>query len=569
MVKELRFTLAAIILAPLFTGCAVYSDKRVSDTYANDMHRATKDQVFQQRDATSLAAKRDAQTVDKPFIAGKARPLAREVSLPAPLRGSVDTVMLYKNDADLSTIAARIQQATGIMVKVTPDALLPLEAFRPRLAEAKAGGVEAGAAPSTASLDNPTALLPPIPEGGIRIDGPGLANSTAMPMLIKPLIANGSQPLPAVLDSVALRLGVYWKYDPSIGALVFYRTETRAFEVRNAEIIAGSEMGVDLSGGVDNKTTSGIKSQSQSFLAISKDEKGPLDAIVGRVKQFMTQSGQVAFGNGGLIVVTDTKTALDQIEKYLELENKMRSRRVELVFEEITIEKSQSAQAGMNWNLMFQSQGRSNTVDVTGLNSLLEQEGAALALGVSVGTGQWAGSSIAMQALSKVGKVVDVKLNTFGSNNGQPATIGRPERQKYISELEQTKSYSDSSAPTVSVTQEEEVSGRILTVVPYAYSNGDINLAIKFDSTPTPEFTKQVLPDGSYVQSPHSITDVLVRTAMVRSGQPFVISAYSQNSTAYAERRVDRNATILFGGSDLADQSDRVTVQVLTAVVRE
>lgn len=564
-------TLLSITIAAAVTGCAVYSDKKATDAYADDISRSSHNQVNLQREAASIAAKRSAQIVNRPFIAGKARPIAREVTLPAPLRGSVDTVMLFSDDADLVGLAARIQRSTGIMVKVTPDALMPLESFTPRLADPRSGtntGV-AISAPSTAWLDNPVALDSPLPVGGFRTGGPARPMVPVLPVSTRPLTANGSQPLPAVLDSIALRLGVYWKYDAEIGGLVFYRTETRSFEVRNAEMQAASEMGIDLSGGVDSKGSSGIKSDSKSSLATIKDEKGPLEAIVGRVQQFMTQAGQVAAGNGGLIVVTDTKTALDQIERYLEQENRMRSRRVELVFEEITIENTQSSQAGIDWNLMFQSGGQGNGLDVNGLNSLIEQEGAAISLGASVGSGQWAGSSIAMQALSKVGKIVDRKLNTFGSNNGQPATTGRPERQKYISELEQTQSYSDSSAPTVSVTQEEEVSGRILTVVPFAYANGDINLAVKYDNTPTPQFEKQVLPDGSYVQSPRSITDVLVRTATVRSGQPFVISAYSQDSTAYSERRVDRKAPMLFGGSDIADKSERVTVLVLTAMVRE
>jgi hypothetical protein len=191
-------------------------------------------------------------------------------------------------------------------------------------------------------------------------------------------------------------------------------------------------------------------------------------------------------------------------------------------------------------------------------------------LGASVGSGQWKGSSISAQALSKVGKIVDQKMNTFGAVNGQPATAGRPERQKYIDKLEQTASNSDASQPTVTVTQSEEVSGRIITVIPYAYSDGDINIAIKYDNTPTPVFEKQpVGQDGSYVQSPRSVSDVLVRSAMLRSGQPYVISAATVNNANYNERRTDRNVPIIAGGSDIADKTDRVTVFVLTALVRE
>lgn len=564
---NLRLSVVAVAVSLLATGCAVSNEKKATSALADASYAGTESQVHQARDASSIAAKREAQVVNRPYIAGKARPLAREVTLPAPLRGDVNTVLLFNDDADLVTLASRIQNATGIMVKVTPDALLPLESFSPRLADSRVSRDNSSVvAPMTASLDALVALDAPLPVGGVRADGPRRAAST-IPTSSRPLRPNGSQPLPGVLDSIALRLGVYWKYDADIGALVFYRTETRSFEVRNAEFTVSSKMGIDLTGGID-ASTSGIKSDSQTLLEVDNDES-PMEAIVRRVAQYMTQAGQVAAGGGGLLVVTDTKTALDQISKYIEHENRMRSRRVEFVFEEITVERNDSDQGGINWNLMFESAGQGTGVNVSGLNSLLEQEGAALSLGASIGTGQWANTSVALQALSRVGKVVDRKLNTFGSNNGQPVTTGRPERQRYISEMEQTQSTSDSSAPTVSVSQETEVSGRLLTLLPQAYANGDINLALKYDNTPTPVFEKQVMPDGSYVQSPRSVTDVLVRTATVRSGQPFVISAYSHNSSSFDQRRTDRRLPMLFGGSDVVNQNDRVTVLVLTAMVRE
>jgi hypothetical protein len=379
-----------------------------------------------------------------------------------------------------------------------------------------------------------------------------------------------SQMLAPTLDSIAMRLGVYWKYDDALAAIVFYRTETRSFEIRGAEMAASSEMAIDLSGGVDNSGTSGLNSKSKANIAVAEPKIGPVEGLIQRVSQFMSLSGKIAAGSGGLLVVTDIKSSLDQIENFIKEENKMRSRRIDLVFEEITVERTSSSQGSVNWNVMFRSGGSGNGVDINGLNSLVEQEGAALSMGASVGSGQWKGSSVTAQALSKVGKIVDQKMNTFGAVNGQPATSGRPERQKYIDKLEQTASNSDASQPTVTVTQAEEVSGRIITVIPYAYSDGDINMAIKYDNTPTPIFEKQqVGSDGSFVQSPKSVSDVLVRSAMLRSGQPYVISATTVNNANYNERRTDRNVPLLFGGSDFADKTDRVTVFVLTALVRE
>lgn len=572
--KKNNFLPAVLAIAvALASGCSTYKDKKAIDDLEADLGGATNEHVARNMKTVTLDAKRAAQDVNRPYITGKAIPLSREVTLPAPLRGTVNTTMLYKDDADLITLAQRITEATGIPVKVMADALLPMEDFGPRLTDAQNGqsSFAGRSAPMTAST-NPVALSSPLPGEGYTPIAPVPAGIATQAPASKNAVAaqSGNALLATTLDSIAMRLGVYWKYDDALGAIVFFRTETRSFEIRGAEMAASSEMAIDLSGGVDNSGTSGLNSKSKANIAVPEPKIGPVEGLVQRVTQFMSRSGKIAAGSGGLLVVTDVKSSLDQIESFINQENKMRSRRIDLVFEEITVERSTSSQGSLNWNLVFNGGGSGNGVDINGLNSLLEQEGAALSLGTSVGSGQWKGSSISAQALSKVGKIVDQKMNTFGAVNGQPATSGRPERQKYIDKLEQTASNSNASQPTVTVTQAEEVSGRIITVIPYAYSDGDINMAIKYDNTPTPVFEKQpVGPDGSFVQSPRSVSDVLVRSAMLRSGQPYVISATTANNSTYNERRTDRNAPILFGGSDVADKTDRVTVFVLTALVRE
>ncbi|WP_221033732.1 hypothetical protein, partial [Pseudomonas cannabina] len=365
---------AALVLAiALASGCSVYHDKRVTDRYVDDMGRSSNEQLGRSVDSVTLDAKRAAQDVSRPYITGKAIPLSREVTLPAPLRGMVDTTMLFKDDGDLTTIAQRIKQTTGIPVKVMPDALLPAEMFMPRLERGTGGGAMPSAPMSM--TQPPVALSSPLPGAGFS---PTVAVSSTSPKSqpALPLIRNGSQPLEAALDSIAMRMSVYWKYDDQVGAIIFYRTETRNFEIRGAELATTSNMSLELSGGMDTTSTSGISSKSKSSLDVESKKEGPMSGIVNRISQFMTRAGQIAIGSGGMVVVTDTKAVLDQIEGLVALENKMRTRRIDLVFEEITIEKTNSEQGSANWNLAFNG-GTGNTVTSGGLNFLLEQEGAA------------------------------------------------------------------------------------------------------------------------------------------------------------------------------------------------
>nr|WP_315847390.1 hypothetical protein [uncultured Achromobacter sp.] len=165
------------------------------------------------------------------WIAGRPQPLARDVTLPPALRANVNTTLLFENSAaDLKTLADRIQIATGILTHVSADALLPAEYFLPRLA------VDQGVATASANFAAATAdTLVPALVPGIAVDriaGPVLPQGVARTKMAP--LPPGQAPLATVLDSIALRLGVYWRYDEKIGALRFYRTETKSYVVRTA-----------------------------------------------------------------------------------------------------------------------------------------------------------------------------------------------------------------------------------------------------------------------------------------------------------------------------------------------
>src|SRR3546814_19912899 len=75
-------------------------------------------------------------------------------------------------------------------------------------------------------------------------------------------LPDGVRPLAEALDAVANRLAVHWKYDDKTAAIVFYRVETKAFNVRALLTTATVNAGIGLdgksggSGGADSKSGS-------------------------------------------------------------------------------------------------------------------------------------------------------------------------------------------------------------------------------------------------------------------------------------------------------------------------
>jgi hypothetical protein len=72
------------------------------------------------------------QEVARPFLAGKRVAVARNVTLPLPLRNKVDTMVMFpERTMPLAVVAQRITMSTGIPVKIDSDVYLPANVLMP------------------------------------------------------------------------------------------------------------------------------------------------------------------------------------------------------------------------------------------------------------------------------------------------------------------------------------------------------------------------------------------------------------------------------------------------------
>ncbi len=556
-----RTVAAAIALAALAGCSALQSTDRINARADSEGATHTRTlELFKDRAGDTERAK--GQVVDLPWIAGKPQPLARDVTLPPALRANINTTLLFEsNAADLKTLADRIQIATGILTQVSGDALLPAEYFLPRLASEQGTVAAATLGASTADTLVP-ALIPGIAVD--RIAGPTLPQGVARTKMA-PLPA-GQAPLASVLDSISLRLGVYWRYDEKIGAIRFYRTETKSYVVRAPTQNAEENLQRDM-----RSTNSTLAEKSSTT---SKDEAKDLAAVVSKVSQFLTRAGVIKFADGAsnTIVVTDTKDAQDRIAEFLEAENRQMTRRVRLVFEEITVQRDRLNQGSVDWKILFNSLGRENQASALGVGAMLDAAQAPGSIGATVGSGPFAGSNIALTALSQLGSIINHKSVPMLLQNRRPGKYDTRNTFEYIKNLQQTQSTSDTSAPTVTVTQNEKTVGTFLTVVPDAQDDGQVLLTIAYDDTRLISLKKQPVgsrDDQSFVQQADIGGQGRVQQVMVRPGEQTVIGGFQQAADTSTRRRLDDNAPMVVGGSDASQEQQVLTVVLVTAIPEE
>lgn len=317
------------------------------------------------------------QRVDKPWVVGKPQPLARELGLPEALRARVRTTLLFADGTDdLRQIARRLTAVTGIPVRVRPDALLPYGYFLPRLS-----GQAAQSAPP-----------PALPQELMLADGPAA--------------------LPDILDRLCAHLGVRWRHDA--GGIEFFRTETRVFNVRALTLEARAQASLGLDKG---QNEGGFVSTSSTRL--SGAEQDVLKTVRARIEPFLSRAGILAAepGAGATIVVTDTPDVLERIAHYLDQENRALTRRVRLVFEELTVALNEQAQAGLDWNLVFASAGLVAGISVPGLSSVATGQ-----LGLGLTRGPFTGSEAVIRALGESVKLVRRSSVPMLTLNRRPVT---------------------------------------------------------------------------------------------------------------------------------------------------
>ena len=514
------------------SACSLFSklNEHVSAAQQFQQQAATEHDRFRQL-TNSREARAKAQYVNRPWLAGKSVPVSREVTLPPALRKNVDTTMMYRGGkTDLVTLGERITQATGIPVRIKPEALLPAESFMPRLV-----------------LTNQTPIV-------------------AMPHQAD--LGRGSQPLPKVLDALVRRLAMHWRYHDD--AIELFRTQTRVFDVRVLSLAAQADAQLgrapgNKSGGFDNTSRTSLRAPEQH----------PLDAVRLRIEPFMTRAGIIAAQPGAstTVVITDTPDALESIAGFIEKENRAMTRRVRLIFEEITIATHQNLEFGLDWESVLSQANIAASLVTPALGLGVDAAKAS----IQVGARDSRSSQLILNALSKHGTVLRHTSIPVLTLNRRPVTHAVRTTFSYIDQIKSSPSapitmLSGSGAMSSSVSQKEETVGTFLTLMPDAQEDGQILLSIAYDNTVAQPLKTIAFGDqGQRVQIQQVTIDGngTVQQVALKAGQAMLIAGFDRKHEESSRSRLAPDVPLIAGGSDRVGASRTATLIIVTAQIED
>jgi len=518
--------LSLAVAAALLAGCAnapekVRDDAKTATKQIDNGHRDFRVSV-QDSEQRRMAA----QDVQKPYIAGNTRPLAREVAMPVALRKSVPVTALFqRNPVDLDTALRQVSEASGILVTATADALLPASSFSPRT------GVQG------------SPVQPPA-----RVTLPGEPT-----------------PLWKLLDDIARQAGLSWR--PVASGAEFFRVETRVFQLAGTPQVASTSASLGRNGGQNNVF------ESQSKTAFETKDQNQFKGLLATVEALLSVGGKAQLSaESQTLVVTDTPTSLARVAAFVTEQNRIMSRRVRVVLEVIEVVDRDASEVGVDWNLIYGSASRA-----LNSNSPASLVGTQVG-GISIGptTGPFAGSTVVMRALNEVGVVVNRRFFPFLTTSGRPVTQAIRSTFNYVDQVSATTAPASSvittstqQAPTV--TQKEETVGTFVTMVPTAKSDNTIFLSLSFDLTsaqPLVPFT--VGSEGASVTVQQKTIDGtgFIQEVPIRSGQTVLVGGLEAQTTQGSIRRLGSGAPLIFGGSN-ADKITKTRMLLLVTAVAE
>ena len=519
------------LLAHMLPGCAIDQLSRQTRQYTHQEQSHAKDAARQVQQQVSRANEPDpmASRVNKPWVAGKPIPLAREFDLPQALRTNVKTTLLFSQaPASLLEVAQRLAQATGVPVRVSPEALLPIEHFMPRLS------VSGGAQPTASTF--------------------------------RPSMPQGTHALLQVLDHIAAAHQVRWHYRE--GAIEFYRTRTRTFDVRALSVAASATMRLGQSNAQEGQ---GFDSAAQTELSL--DSQVVMADVVKQLEPFLTRAATLAAQPGSLstVVITDTPDALEAVGGYLEQLNRRLTRRVRLVFEQVTVTRDQSHAQGIDWQLALANELAG--FDLSGLGG----GSSPTLLDASAGAAGVFGGGLVLKAVSRYADVVRHTTVPVMTLNRRPVTHAVRSTFTYVDQVKsvalgKTDQNATSALPGIAVNQKRQTVGAFLTLVPDVQDDGQVLLSVAFDNTVA--MPLKTLSFGSATQSLQVQQLDLrgsgtVQQVVLYPGRPTLIAGFEHQANEVDQSRRSPHAPKLFGGDDQVKSQNTITLIFVTVQVQD
>lgn len=566
-------TAVASLMAIVLAGCGTLEEHGQVQQAAQQGSDTVRERMTAQRedDARNGAAVREVHGV---WLGGKTVKVAREAQLPAVFSQAIR--FSFPDRPTLTTIGDRIGKITGISVRVSPDALVPIEALSAqRLGTAMQGSVplsNAGQVMNTA----PTTPMPgttlPAPLAGAA--GIGATTQLRGGFILDQMTLFGGT-LKELLDQVSAKYSVGWDYND--GAILISRLVTRTYHIASITDVNDISSTITKKASTGQGTSgSGTEAGSQVGSAASSSDvsarlTGQIDVVKGlrsAIESTLTPSlGKYAISSSGVVTVTDTRDVQDQMRELIEAENKTIGRQVRMRMQVVEVTANTGNDVGIDWTWAInQATAKWNTefFSPTGMSSTASGFGQ---LGVLRRGGQSEKQAF-LRALGTIGRVSVRKDETYTMLNNRPMSVASTESFIYPARSSAAITSTTSATAIPGVEPGQLTTGTFLNLRTSIQPNSSVIVQFSMDASTRGEI-KTFTSNGATLQYPQTNANQYQLYTSIVSGETAVLAGVDNTQQSSSDRALDGKLSPLLGGGISASTSRRAVLVLLTPQIIE
>lgn len=592
----LRGIVVAVALAS--AGCGTYAERndiRNANVKGNQNVQSSLDRM-RQEDLVRGAAVREINSV---WLGARTIKVAREAELPAvftqPIRFE------FPDRPGLPVIADRISKIVGLSVRVSPDAMIPLEVFAAQSMSGASGmsaaqGAGAGSVAGANGVTLPSNVSMPM-SGPIGQSVPSLsmlsgmggynsmATSPQMYSAPRTFILDQANPyggnLTELLDQISSKFGVGWDYKD--GVILISRLVTRTYQIATitdtndvTSTIAktastGSSNGSSGSGSGGNIAQAGNVSSSADVSAKMQSSVDVVSTLRTAIQSALTPNGigKFSISASGVVTVTDTREVQEQIDELISAENKSVGRQVRMRMQIIDLTASTANDAGVNWAWLINDATRKWNVNFFAPTSQSEGSPGFGQIGV-IRNGDSSKTSAFLQALATVGKVNVRKDETYPMLNNRPISKADTENFIYPAQSSSASSNNAIGGTTVvpGVQAGQMTTGTFLNMRCSIQPNGSVIVQFSLDASMRGEVQKFV-SNGVTLQYPQSTANQYQIYTSIQNGETAVLAGVTNTQQQSTDKSFDSSLSPTLGGGASTSTTQRAVLILLTPQIIE
>lgn len=382
--------------------------------------------------------------------------------------------------------------------------------------------------------------------------------STGIPATTKDtMIVSYSGSLSVLLDQIAIRFNIWWRYEND--ELYFYNLETKTFTLYS--LPTTHSVGSSIRS-TDSGSGASINQSSEVALETWNNIKSTLESILSSSGKLVTDP------TSGTITVTTTPINMREITRFITEQNRRLARQIAINVKLLQVDITNESRFGLDLKTAFQWQTSSGlTSDFTGPYTATDPVGLTMAIVGSTGRHweRWDNTTAIVDALATQGSVSLLTTSTVTTLNNRPAPIQVAKTMSYVRNITSTVR-DGGTTRDVAITPSDLELGLTIDVLPRILDHGRVLLMFSMNLIELISLEKFTTQDST-VQLPTIETRGFSQEIAMLTGSTLVLTGFEKIENSAEKRGLGTPDFQLFGGSNGATNRRTVLVILITPEV--